>query len=628
MATGGLGMSGGSGVAASSRWWEFSGNRWLLLLVTAAVLLLWVALFSTPASAIQTGCTRSGQTVKCVYNNNEDAQFTVPPGITSVAVDVIGATGGGDTSSSCAPLCGGKGANVSGSLSVSPGEKLDFDVAANASNGGGGQGYGLNGSFAGGGSGCWGGGGASAIWQDGTSTPLAVAAGGGGNGCPAGMGGDPATQGGNADAAGAAGANAYDGRPGSAASGATPGAGGAGGQPNNTVPPGPGGSFGGAGTAGNFGGGGQGGFGAFEAGEGGGGGGGLGGGGGGGGGGDNSAETVGGSGGGGGGGSSLVPAGGSRSLDATRTPGITISFVSNLTFTSPAPPAATIGSIYDYKYAVVGDTEITYSVSAGSLPPGLTLGQTGELEGVAQTAGTYAYTVGASDGSATVTRRDTIAVTGARTLQPSTPVAGKTANASLAWGVVLIKRPNGSFAVLGSGTKSVPLGSTVDASKGGVKIETSTRTQKKKKPTPGSGKPKPSSSVSTGTFSVGIFSIEQARERVKLKHRGSVKARATEVKLKTAKHAVAKAGCRRTGTPGKGVVRAVHGVTKGDYQIVGASSVTSVANATWTVEDLCDGTLTTLQSGKATVTSMRRGKGHKAHHLHAGQSLLVKGRFL
>ena len=360
---------------------EFNGNRWLLLLATVAVLLLWVALFSAPASAIQTGCTRSGQTVKCVYNNNEDAQFTVPPGITSVAVDAIGATGGGDTSSSCAPLCGGKGANVSGSLSVSPGEKLDFDVASNASNGGGGQGYGLNGSFAGGGSGCWGGGGASAIWQDGTSTPLAVAAGGGGNGCPAGMGGDPATQGGNADAAGAAGANAYDGRPGSVASGAIPGAGGAGGQPKHDpptsggrsverVPP--------ATSAAADGGG----FGAFEAGEGGGGGGGLGGGGGGGGGGDNSAETVGGSGGGGGGGSSLVPAGGSRSLDATRTPGITISFVSNLTFTSPAPPTATIGSIYDYKYAVVGDTEITYSVSAGSLPPGLTLGQTGELEGV------------------------------------------------------------------------------------------------------------------------------------------------------------------------------------------------------------------------------------------------------
>jgi hypothetical protein len=627
MATGGLGMSGGSRIATSGRCWKFNGNRWSLLLAVVAVLPLWVALSSTPASAIQTGCTRSGQTVKCVYNNNEDAQFTVPPGITSVAVDVIGATGGGNTSSSCAPLCGGKGANVSGPLSVSPGEKLDFEVASNASNGGGGQGFALNGSFAAGGGGCWGGGGASAIWQDGSSTALAVAGGGGGNGCP-GMGGDPATQGGNADAAGAAGANAYDGRPGSVASGAIPGAGGAGGQPINTVTPITMGFFGGAGSAGNFGGGGQGGFADFAAGQGGGGGGGLGGGGGGGGGGDNSAETVGGSGGGGGGGSSLVPAGGSRSLDTTRTPGITISFVSNLTFTSPAPPAARIGSIYDYKYAVVGDTEITYSVAAGSLPPGFTLSQTGELEGVAQTAGTYAYTVAASDGSATVTRRDTIAVTGASTLQPSAPVAGKTANASLAWGVVLIKLPNGTFAPLGSGTKSVPLGSTVDASKGGVKIETSTRTQKKKtKPAPSSGKPKSSSSVSTGTFSVGIFSIEQARERSKLKHRGSVKARATQVKLRTAKHAVAKAGCQRTGAPGKGVVRAVHGVTKGDYQIVGASSVTSVTNATWTVEDLCDGTLTTLQSGRATVTSMQ-GKVRRAHHLRAGQSLLIKGRFL
>jgi hypothetical protein len=97
--------------------------------------------------------------------------------------------------------------------------------------------------------------------------------------------------------------------------------------------------------------------------------------------------------------------------------------------------------------------------------------------------------------------------------------------------------------------------------------------------------------------------------------------------LKSAKDAVAKAGCRPTGRPGKGVVRTVHGVTKGNYQIVGASSVTSVTNATWTVQDLCDGTMTTLQSGRATVTSLR-GKGHKAHHLRAGQSLLIKGRFL
>jgi hypothetical protein len=96
--------------------------------------------------------------------------------------------------------------------------------------------------------------------------------------------------------------------------------------------------------------------------------------------------------------------------------------------------------------------------------------------------------------------------------------------------------------------------------------------------------------------------------------------------LTSAPGAVVAAGCRRTGAPGKGVVRALHGVAKGLYQTVGAASTTTTQDATWTVEDRCDGTLTAVSKGHASVSFV-------AHHhprtvtVGAGQSYLVTARF-
>ncbi len=67
------------------------------------------------------------------------------------------------------------------------------------------------------------------------------------------------------------------------------------------------------------------------------------------------------------------------------------------TFTSLAPAGGTVNSAYSHTYTATGTTPITYSVTVGSLPPGLTL-VAGVLSGTPPTAGTYSGTVTAANG--------------------------------------------------------------------------------------------------------------------------------------------------------------------------------------------------------------------------------------
>ena len=67
----------------------------------------------------------------------------------------------------------------------------------------------------------------------------------------------------------------------------------------------------------------------------------------------------------------------------------------------PAPPGGEVGVAYSDQLTVTGGTSpFTWSVSSGSLPPGLTLGaSTGLLSGTPTTAGTYSFTVKVTDSS-------------------------------------------------------------------------------------------------------------------------------------------------------------------------------------------------------------------------------------
>jgi hypothetical protein len=151
-------------------------------------------------------------------------QWTVPPGVTSVTLDVYGAAGGADYDNSGPPgpthplgsIPGGKGAHVTGTLAVSPGQVLTLEIGQTPTQqlNVRAQGYtqdgfrpaGGNGAFANGQMNGGNGGGGSGVVLDGVT--LAVAGGGGGAGAPD-AGRDP-----QLGAGGAGGASSEGGRPG------------------------------------------------------------------------------------------------------------------------------------------------------------------------------------------------------------------------------------------------------------------------------------------------------------------------------------------------------------------------------------------------------------------------------
>jgi hypothetical protein len=139
------------------------------------------------------------------YTGGEQT-FTVPAGVTSVEVTAVGGHGGSATAS------GGAAAQVTGKLSVTPGETLYVEVGGNGQNGSPNGGGLAGGGFNGGAPGGAGGGGASDVRTSPRSNGLSpddrliVAAGGGGSGqsgsCLGGAGGAAEQEGEKGDGCG------------------------------------------------------------------------------------------------------------------------------------------------------------------------------------------------------------------------------------------------------------------------------------------------------------------------------------------------------------------------------------------------------------------------------------------
>ncbi|AII09480.1 glycine-rich protein [Rhodococcus opacus] len=220
-----------------------------------------VAVAAPPA--LPAGCVQGvGTQVTCTFTFTGNAQsFTVPEGITSLAVTATGGRGGNSET-----ILGGAAAVATGQLTVAAGDALYIQVGGNGGDGDGQAGY--NGGGVGG-TGASGGGGASDV-RTGTgelADRQIVAAGGGGAGDtyiggagnlaptgPAGQAGGGGGGGGGAtDVAGGLGGNGGTDPHGS------PGEAGVGGAGAGTGGGGGGGWFGGGGGAENLGGGGGGG---------------------------------------------------------------------------------------------------------------------------------------------------------------------------------------------------------------------------------------------------------------------------------------------------------------------------------------------------------------------------------
>jgi hypothetical protein len=84
-------------------------------------------------------------------------------------------------------------------------------------------------------------------------------------------------------------------------------------------------------------------------------------------------------------------------------------------------------------------------------------------------------------------------------------------------------------------------------------------------------------------------------------------------------------GCRTGRRAGHRIVRTISGATDGGlFRTVGAASTTIVRSGQWSIKDRCDGTLTEVSSGTATVSPNRGGRSKP---VRAGQHAFVKGDF-
>lgn len=104
---------------------------------------------------------------------------------------------------------------------------------------------------------------------------------------------------------------------------------------------------------------------------------------------------------------STLPTGAQR-VDVTTTGGVTLPAVGAFTYL-PSPPqltadspsaTATVGTPYSYSFTASGGPAPTFTVSSGSLPAGLTLTSGGVLSGTPTTSGASTFTVTASNGVA------------------------------------------------------------------------------------------------------------------------------------------------------------------------------------------------------------------------------------
>lgn len=192
------------------------------------------------------------------------------------------------------------------------------------------------------------------------------------------------------------------------------------------------------------------------------------------------------------------------------------------------------------------------------------------------------------------------------------PVLGKTVNVEPVSGVVLVKLPKGAKVTLGlakglgfsalSEPRQIPVGSTLDTSKGTARLITATAARGK---------------FQSGQFTAGIFKVLQAR-----KQRGLTSLLIVDAVARTACATVGKkAQTAATKHPSSKVLGLLRGNAHGKFTTKGQYSAATVRGTSWGVTNRCDGTLTIVRRG---VVSVRDFVRRKTITLHVGQSYLAK----
>jgi Tol biopolymer transport system component len=187
---------------------------------------------------------------------------------------------------------------------------------------------------------------------------------------------------------------------------------------------------------------------------------------------------------------------------------------------------------------------------------------------------------------------------GLGTMAVPAPNLGETVNVMVVSGTVLVKtRASSKFFRL-TQARQIKVGAQLNTNHGVVRVVSAIDT---------SGK------TQSGDFGRGVFEIAQSK---------SAKAKGlTELSLKGGSFSACTRRDKRASAAKKHTVRTLFSRANGNFRTTGRYSAASGRDATWTVKDRCDGTLTTVRSGPVSVVDFRRKKTVK---VKAGKSYLAR----
>jgi hypothetical protein len=207
-----------------------------------------------------------------------------------------------------------------------------------------------------------------------------------------------------------------------------------------------------------------------------------------------------------------------------------------------------------------------------------------------------------------------------RGFAPPPPVLGRSVNLRPVRGRVLVRLPAGSSSAgaraAGSrGSRFVPLrearqipvGSLLDTRRGTVRLASARNS---------------SGGTQSGDFSGGVFQVVQARRR---NPRGltELRLRSGSFRNCTARGSAATVGeaLAQTARRTRRRVRRLRGNARGRFRTRGRYSAATVRGTVWTVDDRCDGTLTSVRRGRVDVRDFKR---RRTIRLRAGRRYLAR----
>lgn len=166
------------------------------------------------------------------------------------------------------------------------------------------------------------------------------------------------------------------------------------------------------------------------------------------------------------------------------------------------------------------------------------------------------------------------------------PVTGKTFNVSVRKGRIFIKIPPSKTFVELTGAMQIPVGATIDATKGRVNLVSTTSTG--------------TTTTQLAWFYDGIFKVGQTGGSKPITDLALVETLAKCPKAKKSGKASAAAKKKKT--------RKLWGEGKGAFRTSGKFSSATVRGTKWVVTDRCDGTLTQVKQGAVLVRDFKRKK--------------------